>query len=350
MQALSTVVPAAATRVLIRGAGVAGLTLAYELTQRGLEVTVTEKRAQLAGNASWQAGGMLAPWCECETAEPIVLTLGRRAIDWWDEVLPGEVVRNGTLVLARSRDRRELERFACRTAGYVPVDREALGRLEADLAERYADGLFFAGEAHLDPRRVLTVLQDKLQSMGVAFRFARDGAGNAQWREELEGLVADCTGIAAACPSLRGVRGEMLILRCPDVTLSRPVRLLHPRFPVYIVPRADHHFMIGATMIESDAASPVTARSAIELLNAAYALHPAFAEAEIIEAGVGIRPAFPDNLPRVERDGDTIHLNGLYRHGFLLAPALAEEAANLIVNMVSSGRSLHETHHKRRKA
>ncbi|HVI90264.1 MAG TPA: glycine oxidase ThiO [Dongiaceae bacterium] len=345
MQTLSAVVPANATRVLIRGAGVAGLSLAYELAQRGLPVKVAEKRAQLAGNASWQAGGMLAPWCECETAERIVLTLGRRAIDWWDEALPGEVVRNGTLVLAQPRDRRELDRFARRTAGHVLLDRATLAGLEPDLADRFADGLFFAGEAHLDPRRALTALQQKLQSMGVAFCFARDGAESAQRQVEPAGPVADCTGIAAASPALRGVRGEMLILRCPDVTLSRPVRLLHPRFPIYIVPRADHHFMVGATMIESDAAGPVTARSVIELLNAAYALHPAFAEAEIIEAGVGIRPAFPDNLPRVKRDGDIIQFNGLYRHGFLLAPAMAEKAANLIIGLMQSGRVLHETHH-----
>ena len=93
----------------------------------------------------------------------------------------------------------------------------------------------------------------------------------------------------------------MLVVRCRDVTLSRPVRLLHPRFPLYIVPRGEHLFMIGATMIESDDRGRVTARSLVELLNAAYALHPAFAEAEIIEIGCDARPAFPDNLPRIRR-------------------------------------------------
>jgi len=97
--------------------------------------------------------------------------------------------------------------------------------------------------------------------------------------------------MAAVDDRLRGVRGEMLILRTPDVSLSRPVRLLHPRFPLYAVPRADMQFMIGATMIESQSAGPVTARSMMELLGAAYALHPAFGEAEIVETGVGVRPA-----------------------------------------------------------
>ena len=87
--------------------------------------------------------------------------------------------------------------------------------------------------------------------------------------------------------------------------------------------------MIGATMIESADTGAVSARSAIELLSAAYALHPAFGEAEIVEMSADVRPAFPDNKPRVvERDG-RIFVNGFYRHGFLLAPAMAARAAAL---------------------
>ena len=88
--------------------------------------------------------------------------------------------------------------------------------------------------------------------------------------------------------------------------------------------------MVGATMIESDAAGPMTVRSAIELLNAAYALHPAFAEAAILELGAGVRPAYPDNLPRVVRHGRVLRLNGMHRHGFLLSPSLALQAADMI--------------------
>ena len=131
----------------------------------------------------------------------------------------------------------------------------------------------------------------------------------------------------------------MLILRTPELRLSRPVRLLHPRFPLYIVPREDHHFMVGATMIESSATGPITARSTMELLNAAYALHPAFGEAEIVETGVGLRPAFPDNLPHVEWMGGVLSINGLYRHGFLLAPAMAQKAADLLVGQKERRRS-----------
>jgi glycine oxidase len=147
---------------------------------------------------------------------------------------------------------------------------------------------------------------------------------------------------------LRGVRGEMLILRAPDVSLSRPVRLLHPRFPLYLVPRGDQCFMVGATMIESRSEDPVSVRSTMELLGAACALHPAFGEASIIETGTGIRPAFSDNLPRVEVFGNTVAINGLYRHGFLLAPAMARLAAERVFN--DDKEFAHEIDRQRRSA
>jgi glycine oxidase len=89
--------------------------------------------------------------------------------------------------------------------------------------------------------------------------------------------------------------------------------------------------MIGATMIESDEDAHISARSMLELLSAAYALHPALGEAQIVEIGTGVRAAFPDNLPRLRREGGTLHVNGLYRHGFLLAPALARRAAEVLL-------------------
>lgn len=332
-------------RVLIRGAGVAGLTAAFELATRGAAVTVAETRHSLGGNASWFAGGMLAPWCERESAEQPVLDLGRDAADWWDAVLPGQVTRAGTLVVAAPRDAGELDRFASRTSGHRRVDDDEIAILEPDLAGRFRRGLLFPDEAHLDPRQAMAALHDKLAAMGVEFHFgcdARDGSGFDR--------QIDCTGLAAADDRLRGVRGEMLILRTPDVSLSRPVRLLHPRFPLYAVPRTDHHFMIGATMIESQSAGSVTVRSMMELLGAAYALHPAFGEAEIVETGVGVRPAFPDNLPRVETSGDTVAINGLYRHGFLLAPAMARQAVDLVFNQDGTKELTHETNGQRRSA
>jgi glycine oxidase len=88
--------------------------------------------------------------------------------------------------------------------------------------------------------------------------------------------------------------------------------------------------MIGATVIESAEAGPISVRSALDLLSAAYALDPAFAEAEIVLQGAGARAAFPDNRPRIIVGERYIYVNGLYRHGFLLAPIMAELVADYI--------------------
>jgi glycine oxidase len=312
-------------RILVKGAGIAGLTVAHELIRRGAEVTIFEPSRNFHRAASWLAGGMLAPWCERESADEAVLKRGRDSADRWEAILPGKVVRNGTLVVAPNRDQNELKRFAGRTADYRWVDEGEIAALEPSLAGRFRQGLFFPQEAHLDPRKVLQSLKDDLSAKGVTFiDELMDDDGFSE--------IVDCTGAAriGRIRDLRGVRGEMLYLQSEEVSLSRPVRLLHPRFPVYIVPRGKGLFMIGATMIETDFNGPITARSLMELLNAAYALHPAFAESAVVETDAGIRPAFPNNLPRVTREERTVCVNGLYRHGFLLAPAMAEEAADLI--------------------
>jgi glycine oxidase len=82
----------------------------------------------------------------------------------------------------------------------------------------------------------------------------------------------------------------------------------------------------------------------MELLSAAYALHPAFGEAEVVEIGVDARPAFPDNLPRITARGGTIHANGLFRHGFLLSPAVARMTAALVMRENEQSEFAHEDH------
>ena len=312
-------------RATVVGAGVVGLAIAIALAERGAEVTLVERSRELGGNASWLAGGMLAPFCEGESAPQSVVELGQGAIDWWDARVPG-VTREGTLVVAPPRDAGEIDRFAARTKSHVGADEARIAALEPDLAGRFRKGLFFADEGHLDPRVALSALAERLRANGGEIRFGVDGETLCNGE-----VVIDCRGWAAreALPQLRGVRGEMMRIRSREVTLTRAVRFLHPRIPLYIVPRANNEFMIGATMIESAERGAVSVRSAIELLSAAYALHPAFGEAEILEMSADVRPAYPDNEPRIEERGDRIFVNGFYRHGFLLAPAFAERAATL---------------------
>src|SRR6266705_252489 len=224
------------------------------------------------------------------------------------------------LVVAQPRDRGDFERFARLTTGHRRLDASALNELEPSLEGRFRDGLFYADEGHVEPRRVLPELHARFAAAGGTIQFASEASP-----DELEGIVIDCRGLSAreAQPALRGVKGEIILIETDEVELSRPVRLIHPRWPLYVIPRGGNRFMLGATSIESED-NGVSVRSALELLGAAYAVHPAFAEARIVEFGSGLRPAYPDNLPRIAIDNEKIAVNGLYRHGFLLAPALAE--------------------------
>lgn len=314
--------------ILVRGAGIAGLSAALVFARRGATVELAEVRASIKGNASWYAGGMLAPFCERESAEEVIERRGLEAIDWWSRTFPEGVVHEGTLVVANPRDGSDLTRFAHRTNKhqFVSVGTEGMAALEPDLSTQLQRGLYYAKEAHMDARLALLHILDECKRLGVKVSFNADPDHIPPCDFEI-----DCRGMADINPKIRGVRGEMVLLYAPDVTLTRTVRLLHPRIPLYVVPRANHHFMIGATMIESAYDGQITTRSMMEFLNAAYSLSPAFAEAEIIEAGVGVRPAYRDNLPRIVRDGQRISINGFYRHGFALGPLLAEAAADWLL-------------------
>lgn len=316
------------TEVTIIGAGVAGLCVARALLDRGADVVLVDRHADAGPHAcSWWAGGMLAPFCEGESAEEPVVRLGCEAADWWN-AKTNAVYRCGSLVVSPARDKSDLVRFARRTTGYREVTGAEIANLEPDLGDRFAKGLFFETECHLTPRLALARLRTSVLVDGA--QFVQDDADPDDYAQR--GLTIDCRGFQARdnLPDLRGVKGEMLVLSCPDITLSRPIRMLHPRVPIYLVPRGDGIFMLGATMIEGHAGKHVTARALLELLSAAYALNPAFGEAEVLEIGVDSRPAFPDNLPRIRRVGNLIRANGLFRHGFLLAPAMARMVAELI--------------------
>ncbi|MCA6122291.1 FAD-dependent oxidoreductase [Bradyrhizobium sp. WSM 1704] len=306
--------------VSIIGAGIAGAWHALLFAEAGRAVTLHERSdAAMTESTSHWAGGMLAPWCEAESAEPAISRLGIRSLDLWRRHFP-KTPFNGSLVVAHPRDRADFERFARMTSGHRRLDAQGIGELEPSLEGRFRDGLFYPGEGHVEPRRVLPQLHAAIERAGGAIRFGSEAEAG-----DLDGLVIDCRGLSARDRErgLRGVKGEMIIIETPEVELARPVRLIHPRWPLYVIPRGDGRFMLGATSIEAEDTG-VSVRSALELLGAAYVVHPAFGEARIVEFGAGLRPAFPDNLPKIRIEPERITVNGLYRHGFLLAPALAE--------------------------
>jgi glycine oxidase len=316
----SPVAPRGESTVSVVGAGIAGAWQALLFAHAGHDVTLHERSdATMTLSTSYWAGGMLAPWCEAETSEPVIVRLGIRALDLWREHFP-QTPFNGSLVVAHPRDRADFERFARLTSGHRRLDAGAMAELEPSLEGRFREGLFYADEGHVEPRRILPELHARFVAAGGTLTFNSHVSA-----EECDGIAIDCRGLAArdTQQGLRGVKGEMIIVESDEVELSRPVRLIHPRWPLYVIPRGHNRFMLGATSIESED-NGVSVRSALELLSAAYAVHPAFAEARIVEFGSGLRPAFPDNLPRIAIDNRRIAVNGLYRHGFLLAPALAE--------------------------
>jgi len=210
-----------------------------------------------------------------------------------------------------------------------PLDAEGLQFTEPALENRFNQALYLPGEGQLDNRQLLAALLKSLEQHNVALHwnsprqpedFTPSQVGQPDW-------VFDCRGLGARTewPQLRGVRGEVIRLHAPEVTLQRPTRLIHPRYPIYIAPKEDHVFVIGATEIETEDLSPASVRSTLELLSAAYTVHSGFAEARILEVTTQARPTLSDNLPAVRLLGErTLQINGLYRHGFLISPAMLD--------------------------
>ncbi|MBC8049653.1 MAG: FAD-dependent oxidoreductase [Chitinophagales bacterium] len=322
--------------VRVIGAGIIGLWQSLTLARRGYSVQLVEASAKpFISSASRLGAAMLAPYCEAEASGPLVHLMGVQSLSLWKKVYP-HVTANGSVVIAAPRDQPELGRFARMTEGGVKLSRDALAKIEPALAERHENALYYENEAHVEPGATLPWLLQATADAGCKLVFGDGAHGVSEKQPE---WVIDCRGMGAASdlPTLRGVKGEMLVVYTSEITLTRPVRLLHPRFPLYIAPWRDGRFMIGATVIESAEKDTVTVRSALDLLSAAFTVHPAFSEARIEGFYAGVRPAYPDNIPKITVRGRRIFVNGAYRHGYLLAPALAELVADYIGGLPVDG-------------
>ncbi|MBV8617339.1 MAG: FAD-dependent oxidoreductase [Curvibacter sp.] len=330
--------------VVVLGAGPIGRLLALQLARQGHPVELHDAGSPDAdGAAARVAAAMLAPLAESAVTETNVVRMGQHGLTRWPELLaslalPVFFQREGTLILWHRQDRPDALRFENilhSTTTRIPdlpaaqpLDGTRITALEPALADRFHQGLYLPGEGQLDNRALLGALLHELQTLKVQLHwhspqdpatFAADGAR----------FVLDCRGIGARgqWPELRAVRGEVVRLHAPDVHLSRPTRLIHPRYPIYIAPKPDHVFVIGATEIETEDFSPASVRSTLELLSAAYTVHPGFGEARILELCTQCRPTLPDNLPALRRVAPhVVQVNGLYRHGFMIAPAIADAA------------------------
>ena len=329
-------------KIAIIGAGILGMTTAYILAKRGLAVSVFEKQAVPPVNASSIAGGMLAPFSEIEALPVTFVRAGLKGIEFWDEFLgddaSGILQKTGSLLIAHPEDRHMLDRFAQHLHAVSDqwewVDTQRMNALEPSIGNKFGKGLYMPLEANINPEPALAMLVDKLVALGGQF-FQEDVNPDDLKSDTSYDWVIDCRGyIEGQDRDLRGIKGEILLLENHEFTLQRPVRLMHPRYPLYIIPRPDNMFAVGASVIENSDEDDgyVFLRSAMELMSAAYSLHSSFGESKILDMSSAVRPAYMDSLPRIKIDQDQnyIRCNGLFRHGYLLSPIMGECVAHLI--------------------
>ena len=339
----------------IAGAGLAGRLLAWRLALAGCKVSLFDaKRRDDLTSASQTAAAMLSPLAELAVSDDAVFELGQRSLQLWPQYLsqlssPVYFKTDGTLVVAHTQDGASLEHFsrllhhklpeACK-AQVQMLDAAALAHMEPTLAGRFSGGLFLAGEGQLANDQLMAALAVELDRLGVQWHEGKVVEALEQKAIVCAGqkhafdVVVDARGVGSKSqlPQLRGVRGEVLRVECKGITLQRPVRLMHPRYQLYVAPRPNSEFVVGATELESEDAGPVTVRSVLELASALHSLHPAFGEARILSMRAALRPALDDHRPRVEQHDGVWHINGLYRHGYLCAPALVNDLTGKLLH------------------
>lgn len=340
--------------IAIAGAGLAGRLFAWALARAGHRVQVFEARPgpeplfDGQGAAAFTAAGMLSPLAELEKAETAIAAAGWRSLALWPALVrqlgtrqPVGLQLNGSLLLAQRSDAGAAQRVLDRLqqpglAGFPQpqaLDPQALATLEPAL--RRSPGLMawlLPGEGLIHPLEAMAALQ--ADAPDCAWHWSQAVARcEPGWLQLDDGRridadwVIDCRGLGAKpqLPALRGVRGEVIALDAAGHGLTRPVRLLHPRHRVYLVPRTADQLLIGASEVESEDRSPVSLQSAVELMAAAHSVMPQLAEARITRLDRNLRPALPDHQPHLHHEAGLLRLNGLYRHGWLLAPALVDQ-------------------------
>jgi glycine oxidase len=339
----------ASVSVGIAGAGLLGRLLAWQLSRAGHRVSVFDPAGgpdpTFDGRqaAALTAAGMLSPLAELDNSSPEIAALGWRSLALWRAFTqalhePALFAANGSLLLAHRSDLGAAQRVLGRLAQALPGSPQAQSLSATQLAEiepalhGAAHAWLLPGEGQIDPVGAMRALHAR--AAGVTWHWNSAVREVAPERLVLHdgtshsfSLVFDVRGVGAR-PALevRGVRGEAVWLHAPGHGLARPVRLLHPRHRVYLVPRPGDIVFVGASEIETEDRSPVSLRSAVELMSAAHSVMPALAEARIARLDANLRPALPANEPRIEVGPGRVRINGLFRHGWLIAPALVEDA------------------------
>lgn len=331
----------------IVGAGIVGRLLAFRLAQLGWQISLFE---QSADNCSMAAAGLLTPIVELEKSETLIYSLGIRSLQQlWPLILQQleeKIFFNnqGSLLVSHPQDSAELRIFIKNIAGKLPnqnpcqqLNKEQLHDLEPSL-HKFNEGYYLADEGNIDSQAVMNALENQLEQRNINWQrnytvteIKPHQVISAQGNYSFD-YVFDCRGLGAkqSFADLRGVRGELIFLHAPEVFISRPLRLFNSRHRLYLVPRPDSIYLLGASEIESEDRSPISLRSCLELLSSCFYVHSGFAEARIIKTVTHCRPTLANHLPRIKYQPGLVAINGLYRHGFLLAPALIEEVVGYL--------------------
>jgi glycine oxidase len=344
-------------RFAIVGAGLMGRLLALALAKRDVKVDLYDRGdASATESAARVAAAMLAPLAESAITEDSVVRMGIYSLPRWKTFIeelssPVFFQQDGTLILWHRQDAAEAERFTnhldkncLHNSQLNPPKRlngQQLHDLEPGVSDRFTQGLYLPNEGQLDNRQLLDALLVELNTFGVQFHWKTEVNPDALRNNATYQCVIDCRGNGAKdtwssnANTLRGVRGEVIRLCAPEVKLRRPTRLIHPRYPIYIAPKENDVYVVGATEIESEDLSPMSVRSAMELLSAVYTVHSGFAEARILEMATQCRPTLKNNLPEIMVNkekglSDLIMVNGLYRHGFMISPAVLDATMELL--------------------
>jgi glycine oxidase len=311
--------------VVVVGGGIIGLSIAWRLLQRDVDVTVLDD----GNDGAWHvAAGMLAPGGEAASEVPALAELLEESARRW----PGFAASlgadvgyddTGTLGVAITADDLASAARVWTRQGLPLLRASELREREPALSPRVRAGVYAPMERQVDPRRVVAALRERLGLRIVRKRLSA-----------LDDVDADLAVVAAGCGTaaltglpIRPVKGQVLRLR-GEPGLIRHV-LDGPR--VYVVPRADGEIVVGATQ-EERADRTVTAGTVYELLRDAIALVPALAECELAATLVGHRPGTPDNAPLLGFfTENAVVAAGHHRNGVLLAPVTADLIADLVV-------------------
>ncbi len=309
-------------RALVIGAGVSGLTTAIVLAERGHDVLVVAEEPQ--GTTSRAAGAMCGPgFAPSGSPESRWEKISKRNFrELADEEGTGVDTVNALLV--------------AQTSGPVPpLDPvyEARPCDPAELPPGFGTGLRVRTQT-ADMPTYLSYLSGRLRHAGSRIEqrrvaHLRDAAGEAP-------LVVNCAGIGARelaeDPDLFPVRGQHVVVDNPGIDTLYFQMTLGSSW-VSWMPHGGE-VVLGGIAQAGDDRMEIDAAVAEQILAGAVALEPRFAEAEVIEHRVGLRPT----RPSVRLEAETVdrarcvHNYGHGGMGVSWSWGCAVEAADLLLS------------------